>query len=82
MTQAIVCKTVEMKQIALISLMIPGAVLISLLLTLLQFVRSPIEVAIPIAQRNAYGSTFAIAFYSFWASMFGNALGSNFITAC
>lgn len=80
--QAIVCKTIRIQQVALTSLFIPGAVYIALLATLLPFVRSPIEMVVPLDQRQTLGPVFAVAFYTFWSSMIAGTFHSSFTTSC
>ena len=80
--QRLTCKSINIKQIATASAFTPGLVLLGLLLTLSGFVRSSIEMAVPLASRITYGPIFAIAFYMFWAGMFGGALGMGFSLSC
>ena len=80
--QQVFCKKVSIKQIATGSTVIPIAILLFLGLTMLGIVRSPVEQAVPLAYRLQYGSTMALAFYMFWAGMFGEALAGGFAQAC
>lgn len=80
--QLLTCKSINFQQIASASAFTPGLVLLGLLLTLSGFVRSSIEMAVPLAARLQYGPVAAIAFYMFWAGMFGGALGGGFAMSC
>jgi len=80
--QAINCGSVNIKQIALGSLSVPLAILAGLILTLSSFIRSPIESAFDSRQRGEYGLIFAIAFWMFWAGMFGESFSSGFAQSC
>ena len=64
------------------SLSVPITILLFLLLCLLPFIRSPIEEAVPYKLRDKYAVLFAIAFYMFWAGMFGESLASGFAMSC
>lgn len=80
--QATSCKTVEMTKLASGALSIPIAIILVLLLTLIGFVRAPIESAVPVQYKLKYAGLFAIAFYVFWAGMFGEALAGGLAQAC
>ena len=80
--QQVFCKKVAIKQIAIGSTVIPVAILSFLGLTMLGIVRAPVEQAVPLAYRLQYGSSMALAFYMFWAGMFGEALAGGFAQAC
>lgn len=80
--QLLTCKSMNFGQIASASAFTPGLVLLGLFLTLSGFIRSSIEIAVPLASRIKYGPIIAIAFYMFWAGMFGGALGTGFSLAC
>lgn len=80
--QQLSCGSVRPGQIALVSGLIPIAIVIFLILTLSGFVRSPIVDAVPLAYRVSYGNIFALAFYMFWAGMFGEAIAGGFIQGC
>jgi hypothetical protein len=82
LTQVISCRTVQFPKVALLSLIVPGFILIAFLLTLLSFVRSPIEIALPLSARSQYGGMVALAFYTFWATMFGEAFSAGYMTDC
>lgn len=81
-TQYITCKQINIEQIAISSTTIPVAIYAFLLLTLISFIRKPIEMAVPVSYQAQYGGLFAIAFYMFWAGMFGEGLGGGFSQAC
>lgn len=80
--QVLSCGSVNIQRIAMSSLFVPGAVLIGLVLTLAGFIRSPIEKAVPLAYRLQYGGMIALAYYSFWAAMFGEAFAGGLAQAC
>ena len=80
--QATSCKTVDITKLASGALTIPVAVFLALLLTLIGFVRAPIESAVPVQYKLKYAGLFAIAFYVFWAGMFGEALAGGLAQAC
>jgi len=80
--QVITCNKVSMSPVALSSLFVPGFILVAFLLTLISFIRSPIEVVISPSSRAVYGPIFAISFYVFWATMFGEAISVGSATAC
>ncbi len=81
-TQYISCKTLKIEQIAITSLSIPIAMYVFLLLTLISFIRKPIEMAVPMSYKAQYGGLLAIAFYMFWAGMFGEGLAGGFSQTC
>jgi hypothetical protein len=68
--------------IALASLATPIFVLIAAALTLLGFVRAPITAAVPLKMKLTYGGIAAVAFYMFWAGMFGEAYVGNIAQNC
>lgn len=80
--QYVTCKTVRPGQIAITSVPIPIAIFIFLLLSLISFIRTPIEMAVPMNYKAQYGGLIAIAFYMFWAGMFGEGLAGGFSQAC
>ena len=82
LTQVVTCHTVQLQKVALVSLFVPGFILFAFLLTLLSFVRSPIEIALPLSARDQYGGMVALAFYTFWATMFGEAFSTGYMTDC
>jgi hypothetical protein len=80
--QVINCGSVNIKQIALGSLSVPLAILVGLVLSLSSFIRSPVESAFGSNERGLYGLIFAIAFWMFWAGMFGESFSSGFAQSC
>lgn len=76
------CKSINITQIAMGSLSVPIAIFGFLLLALIPFVRSPVEEAVPYGLRSKYAVLFAIAFYMFWAGMFGESIASGFAMSC
>ncbi len=76
------CTTVKAGQIALASVPIVVAVILGLLITLLPFIRSPIETILSGSTRALWGGAFAVAFYMFWAGMFGEAIASGMAQSC
>lgn len=82
LTQVVSCHTVQLPKVALVSLFVPGFILVAFLLTLLPFVRSPIEIALPPSIRSQYGGMVALFFYVFWATMFGEAFSTGYMTDC
>lgn len=80
--QKLSCGAIRPGQIAFVSGLIPLAIVSFLVLTLSRFVRSPIVDAIPLAYRLSYGNIFALAFYMFWAGMFGEAVAGGLIQGC
>ena len=80
--QSIKCKTVNIKQIAMGSLTAPISIIFFLLLTLSSFVRSPVEATVPFALKAKYAGLFSLAFYMFWAGMFGESIASGFAMSC
>jgi hypothetical protein len=80
--QYITCKTVRPGQIAITSVTVPIAIFIFLLLTLLPLIRMPIEMAVPTQYVASYGGVVAVAFYMFWAGMFGEGIAAGFSQSC
>jgi hypothetical protein len=80
--QQISCGSIRIEQIALGNLPILGAIFLFLLLTLIGAVRGPIEQAVDGAYRAQWGGIFAIAFYMFWAGMFGEAFAGGLAQSC
>lgn len=76
------CGKVNAIQLATGNLFIPLAILGFLGLTIFSLVRSPIESALTPQIRFTYGKTISIAFYMFWAGMFGEAIASGFALSC
>ena len=80
--QQISCGSVRMEQIALANIPVLGAILLFLLITLSSMVRGPIEQAVDGVYRAQWGGIFAIAFYMFWAGMFGEAFAGGLAQSC
>lgn len=80
--QLVSCKKSSIRQIAIGSTVIPVAIFLFLALLMLGFIRAPVEQAVPLQYRLQYGSSMALAFYMFWAGMFGEALAGGFAQAC
>ena len=80
--QTIACQQTDILPLFYTALIVPGFILISFLLTLVRFIRSPIEIVISPSSRAVYGPIFAISFYIFWATMFGEAISVGSATAC
>jgi hypothetical protein len=82
-TQYVSCNgSVNINQISLGSIPVVISIYTFLLLTLLAFVRAPIQSALSPNLRLKYGTTFSIAFYMFWAGMFGEAVSGGFAQGC
>ncbi len=82
LNQYLTCKTIRPGQIAIISVTVPIAIFGFLLLTLLPFIRMPIEMAVPTKYVAQYGGVIAVAFYMFWAGMFGEGIAGGFSQSC
>ena len=80
--QYISCKKINTSQLILSSFVVPGFVIMAFIATLITLIRSPIEVVISPSSRALYGPIFAISFYVFWATMFGEALSVGISTTC
>ncbi len=80
--QRTTCGSTNLAQIAKGSITVPLAMFGFLLLTLLQRIRSPVEVSVPPELRARYGGIFAIAFYMFWAGMFGESVAAGLAQSC
>jgi hypothetical protein len=80
--QQVSCGKSSITQIAIGSSPVPIAILFFLLITLVGFVRAPIESAVPLAYKIQYGQSMALAFYMFWAGMFGEGLAGGFAQGC
>jgi hypothetical protein len=78
----ITCKKLNISQVSYSSLFVPFSVLLFLLLSNIGFLQSPILAAVPQYYHAKYGYIFILAFYMFWAAMFGEALASGFAQGC
>jgi hypothetical protein len=82
LVQQVSCGKVNYKQIAVGTTAIPLAILLFLLLSSAGIVRAPVVDAVPLAYKLQYGASFAVAFYMFWAGMFGEAISGGFAQSC
>ena len=82
LNQYLTCKTIRPGQIAITSVTVPIAIFGFLLLTLIPFIRTPIEMAVPTEYMARYGGLIALAFYMFWAGMFGEGIAGGFSQSC
>ncbi len=82
LNQYLTCKTIHPSQIAITSVTVPIAIFGFLLLTLIPFIRTPIEMAVPTQYVARYGGVVAVAFYMFWAGMFGEGIAGGFSQSC
>jgi hypothetical protein len=80
--QYISCGSIRFEQIALGNIPILGAIFLFLILTLSGTIRGPIEQALDGVNRAKWGGIFAIAFYMFWAGMFGEAFAGGLAQSC
>jgi hypothetical protein len=76
------CNTVKVNQILYGGLTVLGFILFGLFITMSSIIRKPIESIVPLHYMANYGGIFAIAFYMFWAGMFGEAIASGFAQSC
>ena len=77
-----VCKKVNISQIAYSSIFVVCSVILFLGLSNIGFLQSPILSAVPQYLHSNYGYIFVLAFYMFWAGMFGEAIASGFAQSC
>ena len=80
--QYITCKSLNIQQILISSSTIILAVIAFLFISSLGFMRSAIDKILPLSVRVSFGTFFAVAFYMFWAGMFGEAFASGFVQSC
>jgi hypothetical protein len=76
------CKKVNISQISYSSISVLLSVLLFLLLSTIGFFQSPILSAMPQYLHQKYGYLLVLAFYMFWAGMFGEAIASGFAQSC
>jgi hypothetical protein len=76
------CQTINILQVVKASSSVLVAIILALLVTMAGVIRSPIEAAVPLVYKLKYAGMFAVAFYMFWAGMFGEALASGFAQVC
>jgi hypothetical protein len=77
-----ICKKLNISQISYSSLFVVLSVLLFLGISNIGFLQSPILSAVPQYLRGNYGYIFILAFYMFWAGMFGESLASGFAQGC
>jgi len=80
--QYISCGTINISQLALGGIPVLISIVLFLLLSLLGFVQAPIAMALPLRYQPMYGTILAVAFYMFWAGMFGEAISGGFAQGC
>jgi hypothetical protein len=78
----IICKKVNILQISYSSIFVLISVLVFLGISGIGFLQSPILSAIPQYLHQRYGYLLVLAFYMFWAGMFGEAIASGFAQGC
>lgn len=76
------CNKVEMGRVAIVSLFVPVAILLFLGLTMIGLVRAPIEAAVPLQYKLQFAGLIAVAYYMFWAGLFGESIGAGFVQSC
>jgi hypothetical protein len=77
-----VCKKVNISQIAYSSIFVVLSVILFIGLSSIGFLQSPILSAVPQYLHSNYGYIFVLAFYMFWAGMFGESFASGFAQSC
>lgn len=80
--QYISCGTINISQLAIGSIPVLLSILGFLVLSLIGFVQAPIAIALPLRYQPMYGKILAVAFYMFWAGMFGEAISGGFAQGC
>jgi hypothetical protein len=78
----ITCKKVNISQISYSSIFVLVSVLIFIGLSGIGFLQSPILSAVPQYLHPSYGTVLVLAFYMFWAAMFGEGIASGFAQGC
>ena len=76
------CTSVKIQQIALASIPVGISILVGLLITMVPSIRNPISSILTGSTKAVYGGSYAIAFYMFWAGMFGEAIASGMSQSC
>jgi hypothetical protein len=76
------CQSIQIFQLVKASSAVLIAIILALAVTMIGIVRAPIEAAVPLGYKLKYAGMFAVAFYMFWAGMFGEALASGFAQVC
>jgi hypothetical protein len=80
--QYISCNSIKISQIAIGTIPVALSILVFLLISTLGIVQAPIQMALPIRYQPVYGTILAIAYYMFWAGMFGEAISGGFAQGC
>jgi hypothetical protein len=80
--QSVLCGSVDIAQIAKGSLAVLGAILLFLLLTLVSFIRAPIEGIVSAKFYNQWAGVVALSYYMFWAGMLGETVAGGLAQAC
>ena len=78
----ILCKKVNISQISFSSIFVLLSVLVFIGISGIGFLQSPILSAVPQYLQQRYGYLLVLAFYMFWAGMFGEAIASGFAQGC
>jgi hypothetical protein len=80
--QYAICGSLNFPQIAQGSLVVLGSIILFLFLTLLSFIRAPIEGIVPPEYYKKWGGVIALAYYMFWAGMIGETFAGGFAQSC
>jgi Na+/H+-dicarboxylate symporter len=78
----ITCKKVNISQISYSSIFVLLSVLLFIGISGIGFLQSPILSATPQYLHQNYGYLLVLAFYMFWAGMFGEGIASGFAQGC
>ncbi len=76
------CGSISIPIVARSAIFTVAAVIGFLLLSSLEFFRNFIIPALPYTLQESIGPTLAVAFYMFWAGMYGTAFGAGFASSC
>jgi hypothetical protein len=79
--QSNTCGSIHIKQLAVGAVSVPAAVLGFLVLTRIPFLRAPIAQILPL-KLSGMGEYVALAYYMFWAGMFGEAMAGGLAQSC
>lgn len=80
--QSVLCGSVDFAQIAKGSLVVLGAMILFLLLTLVDFIRAPIEGVVSAQHYKQWAGIVALSYYMFWAGMLGETIAGGLAQAC
>jgi hypothetical protein len=80
--QYAICGSLNFPQIAQGSLVVLGSIILFLLLTLVKFIRAPIEGIVPPQYYKQWGGLIALSYYMFWAGMIGETFAGGFAQSC